>query len=106
MGLDNTEVVDAIGTDSGDGGVVLSIIDSWDWKDPIGHLHALQAKLNAYFSFVESGQVYEDYPSVTGKSLRIDIVSRYPIPDDGLNFLEKATLVAAELDMTVTHRVP
>lgn len=106
MGLDNSEVVDAVGTDTGDGGVVLSIIDSWDWEDHLGHLRALQDKLNAYFGFVESGQVYEDYPDAAGKALRIDIVSRYPIPVIGLDFLAQASSMAARLNMTVTHRVP
>lgn len=105
MSLENTETVDAVGTESDGSAVVLSIIDSWDWADQQGHLHALQEKLNAYFGFVESGQIYEAYPDATGKALRIDIVSRYPVPDAGLAFLEKAATVAAELDISVTQRV-
>lgn len=105
MSLENTETVDAVGTESDGSAVVLSIIDSWDWADQQAHLHALQEKLNAYFGFVESGQIYEAYPDASGKALRIDIVSRYPVPDAGLSFLEKAAAVAAELDISVTQRV-
>ena len=105
MSLDNVEVVDAVGTETRDGTVVLSIIDAWDWSDEQRHLRALQDKLNAYFDFVESGQIYEAYPEAAGQPLRIDVVSKFPIPDVGLAFLARASTVAAELNMTVTHRV-
>ena len=77
MSLDNTEVVDAIGTDKSTNTVVLTIIDSWDWKSELGHLEALQEKLNAYFCFVESRQIYESYPDASDRKLRIDVVGRY-----------------------------
>jgi hypothetical protein len=105
MSLDNVEVVDAVGTETEGGTVVLSIIDAWDWNDERSHLRALQDKLNAYFGFVESGQIYEAYPDADGPPLRIDIVSKFPIPEAGLAFLEKASAVAAELNMTVAHRL-
>jgi hypothetical protein len=102
MGLDNIELVDAVGTEIDSNTIVLSIVDSWDWQSQRAHLLALQAKLNAYFSFVESGQIYEAYPEANGKLLRIDIVSRYPFPEAGLEFLEKASAAASKLNMKVT----
>jgi hypothetical protein len=105
MSLNDTNVVDAVGTEKDDSAVVLNILDSWDWSDERVHLMALQEKLNAYFAFVESGQVYEEYPDARGKLMRIDIVCRYEIPASGLAFLEKASAAAAELNMSVTHRV-
>jgi hypothetical protein len=105
MSLDNLEVVDVVGTERDRGTIVLTILDSWDWDDQRGHLLALQAKLNAYFGFVESGQIYEAYPSAAGRTLRIDVVSRYRMPDIALAFLEKAAAVASQLNMTITHRI-
>jgi len=105
MSLDNFEVVDAIGTEIGTDTVVLSIMDSWDWSDQREHLAALQAKLNSYFGFVESGQIYDTYPQAARKSLRIDIVGRYSMPEAGLRFLEKASAVASRLNLTITHRM-
>ncbi len=105
MSLDNLEVVDAVGTEIESGAVVLTIVDSWDWQDQRSHLAALQAKLNTYFGFVESGQIYESYPDAKGKVLRIDIVSKFAQPDVALTFLEKASAVAAQLSLTVTQRV-
>lgn len=104
MSLDNCSVVDAVGVDDVDGTVVLSVIDSWDWNDERRHLEALQEKLNAYFGFVESGQIYESYPDAAGKPLRIDVVGRYPVSPVGLAFLEKASVVASRLRIAIAHR--
>jgi uncharacterized protein DUF6572 len=73
MPVDNPQVVDAVGTDIRSDEVVLSLIDSSEWGSR-GHLLALQAKLNSYFAFIETGQLLEDYPSARGKAVRIDVV--------------------------------
>jgi hypothetical protein len=104
MSLDNLEVVDTVGTERDSGTIVLTIFDAWDWDDQRRHLLALQAKLNTYFGFVESGQIYETYPAAAGKALRIDVIFRYPVPDAALSFLEKAAAVASQLSITITHR--
>ncbi|WP_131857353.1 DUF6572 domain-containing protein [Bosea sp. BK604] len=105
MGLDNLKVVDVVGTETDDGTVVLSIIDCWDWVDEPRHLRALQEKLNAYFGFVESRQLYEAYPDAAGRPLRIDVISKFSMPQAALAFLEEASAVAARLNMTVAHRI-
>ncbi len=105
MTLDKTNVVDAVGTDKATDAVILTIIDHWDWNDERSHLVALQEKLNSYFEFVESGQVYVSYPEGSGKSVCIDVVARYPIPAAGQALLDKASAVAAQLGMAVTSRV-
>jgi hypothetical protein len=104
MSLDNLEVVDTVGTETDSGTIVLTIFDAWDWDDQRAHLLALQAKLNSYLSFVESGQIYKDYPEASGKTLRIDVISRYPVPDAALAFLEKAAAVASQLNIAFAHR--
>lgn len=105
MSLDNLEVVDAVGIELESSAVVLTIVDSWDWQDQRNHLTALQAKLNTYFGFVESGQVYDSYPDAKGKVLRIDVVSKFAPPDIAVKFLEKAGHVAAQLNITVRQQV-
>jgi len=104
MSLDNIEVVD--GTENGTDIAVLSIRDWWDGEDPRQHLVALHDKLNAYFGFVESGQIYEAYPEAAGKSQRIGIVGRCPIPQAGRGVLAKAADVASKLNLTITQRPP
>lgn len=104
MGLENCGVVDAVGTDINNGKIVLSILDSWDWTDERTHLESLQAKLNAYFSFVDSRQIYDDYPDAEGRSLVIDVVARFPIPESSSGFLERAATVALTVGAELTYR--
>lgn len=104
MGLENCDVVDAVGTDMRDGKIILSILDSWDWSDERAHLKRLQEKLNAYFSFVDSRQIYDDYPDAEGRGLIIDVVARFPIPDSAAEFLERAASVALKVGAELTYR--
>ncbi len=104
MGLENVDVIDAVGTETEDGTVVLSIIDGWDWADERQHLLALQDKMNAYFAFVESGQIYATYPDANGRSLRIDVIGRHSLPEAALALLDEASAVAAHLNIAVAHR--
>jgi hypothetical protein len=85
--------------------VSLAIIDGWDWSDEAGHLLALQSKLNAYFDFVQSGQIFEARPGARGKKLRIDFLTKYPLPDKAERFLKIASNAAKQLDIEIAHRV-
>ena len=105
MGLDQSTVIDAIGTSRSGEEVVLTIFDSWEWgNDDRKHLSALQDKLNSYFEFIEAGNVFSEYPSAEGKRLRIDVVSRYPLSPSGAMLLQKAEQAAAALEVAVTQR--
>lgn len=104
MTLDNTSIVDAAGIESGSGVVVLTIADAWDWDDTPTHLAALQNKLNSYFEFVESGQIWESFPARIGGKIRIDIIGRFLIPAAAQELIRQANEVAAELKLTVCHR--
>lgn len=103
MPLEQTNKVDAMGLDSQTGHAVLTVTDSWDWNDEHGHLSALQEKLNAYFEFIENGQVWEFYPTGKGRRLRINVVFRFTPPAVATQFLAKAADVASQLDVLVTH---
>jgi hypothetical protein len=101
MGLEIARVVDAVGTEPATGSVVLSVLDSWDWSDEHGHLLALQDKLNSYFEFIESSQIYEAYPTANGRPLRIDIICRCELPMAAATFFEKAKVSAQELGVSL-----
>ncbi len=105
MSLENIRAVDAVGVDKFTNAVVLTIIDSWDWTSAEKHLAALQEKLNAYFEFVESGQIYTSYPDAIGKMFLIDIVHKYPLPAACLALLKMASEVASQLNIAVTSRL-
>lgn len=91
MSVEQPSVVDAIGTDKNDSAVVLTVSDHLTWQDE-QHLSLLEAKLGAYVSFIESGQILEAYPSAAGKTLRISIVCKYRPSEIGIRFLNAAEL--------------
>lgn len=103
MPLENTSTVDAISIEPETGAVVLSIFDAWDWSDERAHLSALQAKLNSYFDFIQSGQIRESYPKAQGRQLKIQLVTQAPLTDNGSEFLKRAAMVASELDVIICH---
>lgn len=105
MALENVLVVDAVGTDTATGVVVLTLVDAWDWSDEQTHLAALQAKLNAYFEFVESGQLEENYPEARDRPRRLEIVTKHPITAAGRRLLDQAAVVSLDgLKMEVVSR--
>jgi len=99
MTVEQTTTVDAIGVDSESGDVRLLLSDHLDWESEREHLTLLQAKLNAYLRFIESGELVETYPSAAGRPPRIDLVLRVPPTDGALVFLENAeqTIEAAKI---------
>jgi len=104
MAIDKPEIVDAVGLERGTGFVVLTITDEWDWKNEGQHLLALQAKLNAYFHFVESGQLRSTYSEVGNRKVVIDVVSRFAMPQVGLQLLERSSIACADLGIRVRNK--
>lgn len=54
--------IDGIGKSKSENKLALMIADHLDWENELQHLTCLQDKINAYISFIESGQVYSLYP--------------------------------------------
>ncbi len=105
MGLDNINVVDAIGLEKNSECAILSLFDSWGWDDEEpAHLLAIQDKFNAYLEFIESGQIFEDYPPARNKDLVIDVIFRFEPPDSAIRLLTYAASVALQLNFRVRHQ--
>jgi len=104
MALDKPEVVDAIGIEDATGSAVLTIADSWDWEDEGRHLLALQAKLNSYFEFIESGQVWESHPGARSRELVVELVTRFPLPDAAQELLRRASEASSDLGIRIRTR--
>lgn len=98
------QTVDAIDIDKETGAVVLTIFDAQDWEDEREHLLALQAKINAYFSYIQGGELYEEHPQTEGRPLVINIIQRLEAPPAFERFLAAANDVAAPLDISITHQ--
>lgn len=63
------EQVDVV-TMSADGStIILSLVETRTWDSTGQHLIDLQAKVNAYLDFVETGQLVERYPEAKGKKV-------------------------------------
>lgn len=103
MSLEQTNKIDSIGLHRESGDAVLTIADSWAWSDTHGHLLSLQDKVNSYFDFIESGQVWESYPASKGRQLRINVVFRFAPPEVALEFLARVADVASELSVLISH---
>jgi hypothetical protein len=104
MAVESSNLIDAIGTDVHTDEVVLSLVDANEWGDR-AHLSALQDKLNSYFTFIETGQLLEEYPKAQGRAIRIDVVCRFEPDNSALDFLANARAVASNANWALTWRV-
>jgi hypothetical protein len=90
MAVDDPDVIDIVTTVRATGEVVLTITDHLRWSDE-SHLQALEAKINVYLAYVESGQLAAAYPNARpGVPVRIDVACKYRPSREGLRFLELA----------------
>ncbi len=95
MSVEQINVIDAIGVETESGKVVLTISDHLDWTDGETHLQILQEKINTYLGFVESGELVESYPDAEGRTVVIDIVSKFPLIKTGEDFFLKVSEIMA-----------
>ena len=104
MGIDNPTVVDAVSTAKDGSRVHLTIFDADDWSDERAHLFALQAKLNGYFDFVQSGQLFEEYPAAERAPVMIDVF-RVPPSEKAKGLLARADEMSRQLGLKVAYEV-
>ena len=104
MPIDDPKVVDAMATVRATGEVVLAVSDHLPWDDP-DHLRILEAKLNTYLGFIESGKVHQQYPASIGAPLRIDVVCKYRPSADGERYLALAREMVEKAGCQLSWRV-
>ena len=105
MSVEKPDRIDAIGFESSTNSVILTVSDHLDWDDEAAHLRALQAKLNSYLAFVESGEIAQSYPTAAGRPLVIDIVTRVPLSAAGQEFVARARLLVETAGLELRSRV-
>ncbi len=93
MSVEQAKTIDTIGIDKMTGAVVLTIYDHVDWSDSRSHQLMLQAKLNSYLSFIESGELVDTYPNARARPVRICVVGKFEPDEDGQAFLARAKSV-------------
>jgi hypothetical protein len=83
MTVEEMDKIDRLAFNRQNGDVLLVISDHLDWDESEGeHLLALQGKLNTYLEFVESGQLYTEYPRAIGKRIIFYVVGKFPLSDE------------------------
>ena len=105
MTVSEAGVVDAIGVEKDSGVVVLTITDHLEWGDAAAHLATLQAKLNRYLAFLESGEIQNSFPAAEGHSVRIDVVFQADPPLSAREFLMNAAATIQRAGFMLSWRV-
>ncbi|MGA3599127.1 DUF6572 domain-containing protein [Lysinibacillus agricola] len=81
--------IDGIGKSKTENKIALMIADHLEWEDEFQHLTLLQDKINAYVSFIESGQVYSVYPDAKSiDEFIIDLRFKYKPTENCYKLLE------------------
>jgi hypothetical protein len=103
MSIDQTDIVDFISIEDATGRVLLTVSDHLDWSDEHFHMHVLQAKLNTYLRFCESGEIYSAYPQAKGRPIAFLVAAKHPLSLAAREFYESVTSVirSAGFDLMV-----
>ena len=103
MSVEDSKIIDAIATDP-KGNIILTISDHLEWDEKLEHLLVLQNKIIDYLSFIESGQIYIDYPTAKGKNIVINIFAKFIPNEPAKKFLRIAmeTIRSAGYDLTLS----
>jgi hypothetical protein len=86
MSVERVDVVDFVSINSR-GDVVLTISDHLSWDGGSWHLQILQEKVNAYISYIESGQLLESYPDGRGRRPVIALKAMYEPNKSGFELI-------------------
>lgn len=95
MSVTDVDRIDIVATRPGSNAVVLVVADHLPWDDLDEHLRVLQAKLNTYIAFIESGQLLqvEEPPIPANPDVRIRVVMRHAPPPAAHEFFKRAGAV-------------
>ena len=87
MTIEQENTIDLIGTNEEKGYVSLIISDHLEWDEKNEKLLLLQNKINAYLSFIESGQLIEEYPNTEGLKVHIVLTCMHEPNNEGMKFI-------------------
>jgi hypothetical protein len=106
MSIEQLDAVDFISIDEKSGEALLTISDHLAWDENEGtHLELLQAKLNAYLRFIESGELFRKFPQAEGKFVVIDLVSKFELSDQAKLLIRLASEAIRNAGFRLQYRV-
>lgn len=91
MSIVETNKIDIVGTRPGSRLVRLVIADHLDWTEFKKHATLLEAKVNTYLEFIESGQMHHmtNPPIPTEPQVEILLAAKHAPTEEAEKFLEK-----------------
>ena len=75
---------------------------SWNDKD---HLNLLQTKINRYLGFVESGELFENYPDAKGRSVCIRLAFKYELNSIAKDFVDYMKIALAKENIDFSYKL-
>ncbi|MDD3744247.1 MAG: hypothetical protein PHX54_11540 [Lentimicrobiaceae bacterium] len=94
MSVENIHVIDTISVDT-ENRIVLTISDHLKWNNK--HLVLLQNKINSYIDFIESGQIYEQYPDIKEEQIVISVATKYAPNKEAESFFKEVSKIFENL---------
>lgn len=106
MSIEQADTVDFVNIDHNSGDVWLTISDHLSWDQGEGeHLLLLQSKLNAYLRFIESGEVFIEFPETRGRKMVINLVGKFSPSEQANLFLEKARIAISNAGFALQFKL-
>ena len=105
MSVIDKKTIDSIAVTNDDEGVILLITDHLEWKDEYNHLVILQEKINAYISFLESGQYKDIYRNKEFQYGVIEIHFKYNPTEKAKQFLNTVQNQISEIGLIIQYFV-
>lgn len=106
MSILETNVIDVIGVDPEKGIARLGISDHLEWGvGEVEHLNLLQDKINSYLRFLESGEIYDHYPDARHCQCEIELIAKYPLPKNAIDFVSKAKKIIADAGFGLSYKI-
>lgn len=104
VSIEQIDVIDFISIDQDDKNVVLTISDHLSWNDK-DHLNLLQTKINSYLGFVESGELFENYPDAKGRSDCIRLACKYELNSIAKDFVDYMKIALAKENIDFSYKL-
>ena len=98
MSIEQLDVIDFASINP-EGKVVLTISDHLDWVSKNNHSWILQEKVNAYISFIESGQLLESYPDSKNRKVIVSVKGMFDASSEAIELFSIISDVLSKIDV-------
>lgn len=104
MSVENSEIIDGVGTSKDSGDVVLLISDHLTWADEPAHFSMIEKKLGKYVQFATGPQLAEAVPDARARRVRIELVYQHRPTNLAERFLKAAAKQLKGINLDFSYR--